>query len=53
MKKNIPHESVLKELGIFRIIKQRLSRNIIVFYKYARKVNFSERHVLLKDNVFT
>lgn len=51
--KNIPHESVLKELGIFRIIKQRLSRNIIVIYKYARKVNFSDRHVLIKDNGFT
>lgn len=48
----IPRESVLKDLGLFSIIKQRLSRNIIVIYKYARGVNNSERQVLLKHNVF-
>lgn len=28
--KNIPHEKVLKELGLFSIMKQRLSRSTIV-----------------------
>lgn len=48
----ILRESVLKDLGLFSIIKQSLSRNIIMIYKYARGVNNSERQVLLKHNVF-
>lgn len=51
--KNSSHESVMEEPGLFNTVKQRLSRSIIVIYKYARGVNVSNKQELVKDKIFT
>lgn len=37
--KNSSHESVMKAPGLFNTVNPRLSRSIILTYKYARGVN--------------
>lgn len=51
--KNSSHESVMEEPGLFNTVKQRLSRSIIVIYKYARGANVSNKQELVKDKIFT